>query len=103
MKRLKVWGDFNGVWNDEKGTMLCLSHGETCRDENGNDVILAEGMELTAFDEDLEENNNRDDLIAGGIVERAPDWLRQHGSKWVLRIDENGIFHESEKALPPET
>ena len=103
MKKLKVWGDFNGVWSDEKGTMLCLSHGETCRDENGNNVILIEGMELTAFDEDADENGNRDDLIASGIVARPPDWLRHHGSKWVLRIDENGIYNESEKAPPTRT
>jgi hypothetical protein len=59
MKKLRAWGDFNGVWSDEKGTVLCLSHGETYRDENGNDVIAVAGMELTAFDEDADENGKR--------------------------------------------
>ena len=76
--------------------MLCLSHSDTCRDEFGNNVILEEEMELTAFDEDADENGIRDDLIANGKVEQAPAWLQNHGSKWVLRIDENGIIHESD-------
>ncbi len=97
MKKLKVWGDFNGVWSDERGTMLCLSHVDTCKDEFGNEFILKEGIELTAFDEDADENGNRDDLIANGIVKRRLDWLQNHGSKWVLRADDDGIYHESEK------
>jgi hypothetical protein len=96
MKKLKVRGDFNGIWSDERGVMLCLSHEDTCKDEFENEVVLKEGLELTAFDEDSDENGDRDDLIAGGIVERPPDWLQNHGSKWVLRIDENGVYHESE-------
>ena len=92
MKKLKVQGDFNGVFGD----VLCLSHTDTCKDEFGNDITLEEEMELIAFDEDADENGNRDDLIAIGKVERAPVWLQNHGSKWVLRIDQNGICHESE-------
>jgi hypothetical protein len=30
------------------------------------------------------------------VVERAPDWLACRGSKWVLRIDERGLRHESD-------
>jgi hypothetical protein len=96
MSNIKVWGDFNGVWSDEGGLMLCLSHGDTCKDEFGNEVLLREGMKVTAFDEDADENGNRDDLIANGVVGRAPEWLQNHGSKWVLRIDEKGIYNESE-------
>lgn len=76
--------------------MLCLSHRETCADENGNQVALYVGMKVTAFDEDLDEQGDRDDLVASGIVERSPDWLQCRGSRWVLMIDENGVRHESE-------
>lgn len=93
MKDLKVRGDFNGIFGD----LLCLSHENFCKDEFGNAVILEVGMNLTAFDEDADENGNRDYLIAHGTVENAPDWLKEHGSKWVLRIDEKGIYHESEE------
>jgi hypothetical protein len=96
MKSIRVHGDFNGVWKDEKGEILCLSHSETCRGEHGDLVELSSGMTVTAFDHDLDENGNRDDLLASGVVEASPDWLQCKGSKWILRIDENGIYHESE-------
>ena len=79
--------------------MLCLSHGDMCKDEFKNDVILCEGMLVTAFDEDIDLDGNRDDLLAHGIVERSPEWLQCKGSKWVLRIDERGIHNESEEKL----
>lgn len=92
MKRLKVHGDFNGLFGD----LLCLSHEDTCKDEFGNEVILEEGMILTAFDEDADENGNPNYLVASGIVKPATGWLKDHGSKWVLRIDANGVYHETE-------
>jgi hypothetical protein len=94
VKVTRVRGDFNGLFRG--GTLLCLSHSDTCADENGNEVALYAGMKVTAFDEDLDDQGNRDDLIAAGVVERAPDWLQCRGSKWVLLIDENGVRHESE-------
>jgi hypothetical protein len=98
-KIIRVWGDFNGVFRDEKGgEILCLSHGEPCTDENGDKVILRAGMKVTAFEGDLDGDGNRNDLIASGIVEPAPDWLQCRGSRWVLIIDENGIGYESELA-----
>jgi len=96
MNKIKIRGDFNGVWGDEKGSILCPSHSETCKDEFGNEVILKAGMEVIAFDEDADEKGNRDDLLASGIVEHFPGWLQCKGSKWILRIDETGICNESE-------
>jgi hypothetical protein len=92
MSQYKVRADFNGLFGD----ILCLSHEDTCPDENGAAVTLREGMVLTAYDEDADEHGNRDDLIAHGVVESAPEWLQHHGSKWVLRIDENGVMNESD-------
>ena len=53
-------------------------------------------MFLTAFDEDWDDRGNHDDLVASGTVEPSTDWLRWKGSRWVLRIDRNGLRHESE-------
>ena len=92
MKPSRVRADFNGLFGD----ILCLSHEDTCADEMGEIIILHEGLLVTAFDEDIDEHGNRDDLIAAGKVEASPDWLQCHGSKWVLRIDENGVRNESE-------
>jgi hypothetical protein len=92
MHQHKVRADFNGLFGD----ILCLSHGDTCVDESGVVVRLHEGLILTAYDEDVDEHGKRDDLITRGKVEPSPEWLECHGSKWVLRIDENGVIHESD-------
>ncbi len=57
--------DFNGLF----GNVLCLSHGPTCKEQSGAEVILSAGMILTAFDEDADEHGNRNDLVATGTVE----------------------------------
>jgi hypothetical protein len=94
-KALRLQADFNGLFMSEG--ILCLSHGDTSLDQDGNEVELSEGMAVTAFDEDVDDRGNRDDLLAGGTVERAPDWLATHGSRWIVLIDERGVRHESDE------
>jgi hypothetical protein len=94
---MRVRADFNGLF----GELLCLSHKDTCKDVDGNLVSLQAGMVLTAFDEDLDEHGNRDDLIASGTVEPSPKSLRCLGSRWVLRIDQNGVRHQSDLQNSP--
>jgi hypothetical protein len=77
--------------------VLCLSHAETCRDRDGNVVTVDEGMRASGFDEDVDDQGNRDELLASGTVERPPDWLARQGSRWVLRINERGVRHESDE------
>jgi hypothetical protein len=89
MSRLRA--DFNGLFGD----ILCLSHEDTCLDEEGQAVILRAGMNVTAFDLDSEDGKP-DNLLASGTVEPSPEWLQCRGSKWVLKIDENGVRHESD-------
>jgi hypothetical protein len=48
MNHPKVHADFNGLFSD----ILCLSHEDTCFDENGAVFYLREGLTPTAFDED---------------------------------------------------
>lgn len=83
---------FNGLFSQ----LLCLSHKETCVGENGQDVTVHEGMLATAFDEDVDDDGKPDNLVASGTVERSPAWLHCIGSRWVLRIDRNGVRHESD-------
>ena len=61
-----VRGDFNGVFGD----ILCLSHGETCRDLASHEVVLASGMQVTAFEDDSWDGHT-EFLIASGLVETA--------------------------------
>jgi hypothetical protein len=88
----KLYADFNGLFSD----ILCLSHSDTAVESNGTTVRLCAGMKVIAFDEDADETGKREYLIASGTVERSPDWLACRGSKWVLRIDSNGVRHESD-------
>jgi hypothetical protein len=90
---LRLRADLNGPF----GEILCLSHEDTCVDETGARVKLEAGMVVTAFDEDADERGVCDDLVAAsGVVERSPAWLHCRGSKWVLRIDDDGVPNESE-------
>lgn len=91
MHQYKVSADFNGLFGD----VLCLSHEDTCLDEKETVIRLREGLILTAYEEDAD-HGIRDDLIARGKVEPAPAWLQCNGSKWILRIDKNGVKHESD-------
>ena len=93
MNSLKLKADFNGLFSQ----LLCLSHSDTAEDEHGNTVNLAEGMQVTAYEENFEDGH-RDDLLASGKVERSPDWLQCRGSRWALRIDEHGVRYESDLA-----
>jgi len=88
---IRIRADFNGLFSE----LLCLSHAETCVGEDGQDIQVHEGMTVTAFDEDVDDEGKPDNLIASGTVERSPNWLSCRGSRWVLRIDENGVRHES--------
>lgn len=88
----KIRADFNGLFGD----VLCLSHSDTCLDANGATIQLSVGMKVTASDEDADETGKRDDLIASGVVEPSPPALSCRGSRWVLRIDSNGVRRESE-------
>lgn len=89
---VEVQADFNGLFSE----LLCLSHSDYCLNAKGEKVFMRPGMKVMAFDEDVDENGRRDDLITTGLVERAPHWLACRGSQWVLRFDENGVRHRSD-------
>ena len=89
---IRIRGDFNGLFGD----LLCLSHENSCKDENGTLIHFAPGMQVTAFDEDVNAKGEHDELLAVGIVEPAPESLTCNGSKWVLKIDKNGVRHASQ-------
>jgi hypothetical protein len=88
----RVRADFNGLFDG----LLCLSHTERCVGASGEAVTVIEGMTVTAFEEDADENGQSDCLIATGVVERPPNWLQCNGSRWVLRINSDGVRHESD-------
>ena len=85
--------DFNGFL--EPG-LLCLAHAETVRDESGREVVLSEGMIVTAFDLDADDEGKPDRILATGKVERSPSYAQCRGSVWSLRVDDAGVQWESQ-------
>ena len=88
-----VTADFNGLLEHR---LLCIAHEDTVTDEAGRTIELRPGLSLTAFDLDSDEEGRPDALFATGVVEPSPDWAQRRGSRWSLRIDANGIRHESD-------
>lgn len=82
-----VQADFNGYFGD----LLCLSHGDTVTAMSGEQIALATGMELVAYEAD-EEDGQPCALLARGRVEPSPESLSRHGSRWVLRMEPPGVL-----------
>jgi len=83
--------DFNGLFGD----LLCLSHGEPRTAIDGEAVNLSAGLRVVAVEDDSFEGKC-EYLVASGLVEAAPPELACSGSKWVLRIDPQGVRHVPE-------
>ena len=88
----KVAVDFNAMIARD---LILLSKTDFRKDVNRNTTQLKEGMKITVYMEDEDESGKRDDLIAEGTVESNNSGAFIN-CKWNIRIDENGIQHESE-------
>ena len=89
--RPKIEVNFNEIIDDFK---VLLSQSDTVIDSEGNKVLLKEGLEIDIFEPDYDEQNNRDDIIAGGYVTECTNPLYEH-VKWCC--DKNGIKHISDE------
>ena len=85
--------DFNGFL--EPG-LLCLAHSNSVEDVSGRRVALKAGMLVTAFDDDADENGNHDRILVTGLIESSPDYAQCRGSKWPIRVDDQGVQWESQ-------
>ncbi len=95
-----IYADFNGLLARD---LLCIAHSDTVKDRAGRVIHLREGMRLTAYDEDEDDERNPDALFATGVVEPSPK-SKHSGTRWSLRTDEDGVRHESEigvRRFPP--
>lgn len=85
----RLEADFNGLFQG----LLCLSHSDTSRNDSGETVTLLEGMEALAYADDGDEDGAPLFLVARGQVQRSPEWLQCQGSRWCLRINDDGVRH----------
>lgn len=64
-------------------------------------IELKGGRLIQIFEEDYNDFNVRDDLLAGGRVElnTIVEGHFGHFVKWDCRIDEKGIYHDSDNSI----
>jgi hypothetical protein len=85
--------DFNEMLEPN---LVLLSRGDTREDLNGRPVDLRDGLEICVVMQDIDEQDQPDDLLAFGAVERNSNAGWATHVKWCCRIDERGIRHRSE-------
>ncbi len=85
----RVVGDFNGLFGD----LLCLSHSETVTTDSGEPMALFEGLEIIAYEPDIDDDGSPIFLVARGVVTASPPELVHAGSRWSLVVDEKGMRH----------
>lgn len=86
----RIWLDFNelcAVDEHSKAPIYLFSQGNIVNDAYGNDVELYEGMAVSLFDEDIDDQGRPDAILADGIVIR--NFLAQYPMvKWLVRLTE---------------
>ena len=92
----RIYVDFNELIEDN---LVHLSKDDFIKDSKGNIIELKEGLEVKIYSDDLGGCNEEDNLIADGIVEinRKGDWVNE--TKWNCRINNAGIYNESQRKL----
>ena len=68
MDRARIGVDFN-----ELDTPMPISKTDEVIDSDGNKIMLSEGMPIFIYEEDYDEFDRRDYLIADGIAVRNPN------------------------------
>lgn len=91
LDKARIWLDFNECCDyDENGeaTIYLFSQADVVNDSEGNDVELYEGMKVSVFDEDFDEDNKPDAILAEGII--VKNMIEQYPMvKWLIRLIEN--------------
>ncbi|WP_299247439.1 hypothetical protein [uncultured Aquimarina sp.] len=92
MNESKIYIDFNEMIACD---LILLSKTDFKKDANGTTIELKEGMKIKVYMDDKDELGKTDNLIAHGTVEPNNSGAFKT-CKWNIRIDKNGIRHESE-------
>jgi hypothetical protein len=85
--------DFNEMLESD---LVLLSATDIKVDLDGKSVHLNEGLEITVFMEDENEQGHPDNLVATGTVEVNDGLGWSSHVKWCCRIDARGTRHQSE-------
>lgn len=91
----RICVDFNEMLEPD---LVLLSKNDTKLDSSGTLVSFYEGMPVAIYNEDRNDQDIRDDLIADGIVEKniaSQEWAKS--AKWCCRISSDGIRNETDE------
>jgi hypothetical protein len=93
LREPRIYVDFNEMIEEN---LVLLSKTDFKQNSDGVPIELKEGMSIKIYSDDENDLNERDNLIADGIVELNTygEWTKP--AKWNCRIDKNGIKHESD-------
>lgn len=84
-------------FNEMVGANVVLLSAENSKiDARGVTVQLQEGMLVSVYMDDLDENGSVDNLVADGVVTKntEPGWAAH--VKWCCRIDSDGVRPQSQ-------
>jgi len=75
---------------DDERRVLLTTRG-TLEDLAKNQIQLRDGLVLSVYTDDADDNGNPDCLVGEGVVQ-----YDDAASRWVLRLDWNSLKHESD-------
>jgi hypothetical protein len=87
-KPIQIYADFMKM--DDNGRLVLVCRG-TFKDLEENNIELDEGMKLTFYNEDEDNNGNRDDLVVKGIIE-----YDKEKERWTAKINWDEIRNISQ-------
>jgi hypothetical protein len=85
----RIYADFHDA--DAQGRLRLNSVG-SLKDIASQEVPLKEGMRLTLYSDDLDDNGELDELLADGIAAYSTE-----DDCWVAVIDWDAIYHASDR------
>ena len=92
LDRARLLVDFNEMIDKD---LLLLSVQDSKVDSSGEEIELSEGKSVFVYEDDYDEKNEKDYLVADGICELNKIKHFTH-VKWCIRIDDKGIRHLSD-------
>jgi hypothetical protein len=94
MEKARIYVNFNEMITEN---IVLLSKDDTKKDSKGNIIAFYEGMPVSIYMDDDDEDGKPDNLIADGIaIKYDLSKYNLNYVKWCCKIDENGIRHESD-------
>lgn len=96
MNEARIYIDFNEAVSKD---VFLLSKDDTKYDSFGNLVTFYEGMSISIYSDDADDDGRTNNLIAVAIVIKVdlsvycPNW---RDVRWCCRVDMNSLKHESD-------